>query len=501
MNSPLRFNAMDFGAYGDGVHHDGAAINAAIAACHAAGGGRVVLPAGTYLTGPIKLCSNLDLHVESGATVLFSRDFNEYPLVVTPYEGRQTVACCSPLWGEGLSNVSITGDGTFDGQGDAWRPIYRFHFSEAEWRAILPKSGVVDEHRGVWWPSQGAMSGEPLARHLRSLPSQPRISDYSKARDYLRPSLVKLVECDNVLFDGPTFQNSPSWNIHIAFCRDVTIRNISVFNPWYATNGDGLDIESSRNVNIHNCTLDVGDDAICLKSGKDAEGRSLNRPCENILITNCFVLRGHGGVVVGSEMSGGIYNVKVWDCVFEGTEVGVRFKTCRGRGGTVKDIDIRNLTMTNIKGAAISFNMFYSGSSWSKTGLLKTPDPLPEPVSEETPQFRNITISNVTCHGAALGVDVCGLPEMHIANIRLENMTIEAHRGIVLRQAKNVSLSNIEVSVEIQPALDSHNVTGLSVSDFNGYASSDSLPIPKKEKKLVLPPSSRMSVSNTVLHH
>ena len=496
MKTHLEFNVMEYGAHGDGVHHDGAAISAAIAACHAAGGGKVIVPSGTYLTGPIVLCNNLNLHIEAGATVLFSRDFKEYPLVITPYEGKQTVACRSPLWGEGLKNISITGGGTFDGQGDAWRPIYRFHFSESEWRSMLPDYGIVDERRGIWWPSEDAMKGEPVVKQLRKQSGSPHIEDYSVAHDYLRPSLVKLINCKNVLLDGPTFQNSPTWNIHIVFCRDVKVQNISVFNPWYAPNGDGIDIESCRNVEICDCFLDVGDDAICLKSGKGPEALRRAQPCENILIKGCTVLHGHGGVTVGSETSGGIHNVKVWDCVFRGTDVGVRFKTCRGRGGVVKDIDIRNLTMSNITGAAISFDMFYNGSSWHEDTHLNAPEPLHQPVSIETPEFHDITISDVSCRGAALAIEVHGLPEMPIKNIHLENLEIESRRGIVLRQAKNVALDKVTVSVGKLPSLDSHNVTGLVISDFNGHNPAEA----KKEEKLVLSTESFVSSAKAVLN-
>lgn len=465
MKNTHSFNVQDYGARADGKHHDGPAIAAAIAACNEAGGGQVLFPPGTYLTGPIRLCSNLELHLETGATVLFSRDFDEYPLVITHFEGRETVACRSPISGENLRHIAITGDGIFDGQGDAWRPVLKSLVTEEHWAKTIARGGIVDERRNYWFPTEAAMRGEPLVKRLRSKRERPNIEDYVPARDFLRPNLVKLVECTDVLLDGPTFQNSPCWNVHLLFCENVTVRNVTLLNPAWAVNGDGLDIESCRNVDIYDCFLDVGDDAICLKSGKDEEGRRRNRPCENITVRDCTVWHGHGGITVGSEMSGGVRNVKVWDCVFRGTEVGLRFKTVRGRGGVVEDIDIRNITMSEISGAAISFDMFYAGTAW---GDARRAEPEYEHIGETTPCFRRVTIAGVRCQGAHVAIEIRGLPEMPIEAIALEDMTMEAKIGVVLREAKDVTLRSVEVTVEQKPALDSHNVENLTLVDFKG---------------------------------
>ncbi len=465
MSPELTLNVLDFGAKADGIALDSPAINAALEKCENMGGGRVIVPAGTYLCGPIQLRSNVELHLEADALVLYSRQFDHFPLCITYYEGQKTVQCRSPLWGENLRKVSITGTGTFDGQGDAWRPVKKMKLSDDAWDNLLNSGGVIDKERNIWWPTSEAMQGETLVRRMRSSGVEPRLEDYAPARDYLRPNMVQITECQDVLLDGPTFQNSAAWNIHLLLCEDVEVRNIKVFNPWFAQNGDGLDIESCRNVNVHNCTLDVGDDAICLKSGKDAEGRRRGRPCENITITHCSVLHGHGGVVVGSEMSGGVRNVHVRDCDFRGTDVGLRFKTCRDRGGIVENIEIHDITMSQIGGAAISFDMYYGGTAWGEGGAIRA---VYEPINEGTPVFRNVSISNVVCDGAKVAIEMRGLPEMPIEGISINGMRVKSEWGVQMQDAINISLKNVQVEVNRMPALHVHSVQNLVLLNFDG---------------------------------
>lgn len=459
------FNVRKFGAAGDGCTMDSEAINTALEQCHRTGGGRVVVPAGTYLCGPIQLRSHVELHLETGACILFSKQFDDFPLCLAYYEGQRTVRCRSPLWGERLENVAITGAGTFDGRGEAWRPVKKFKLSETDWETLTQSGGVIDESRGIWWPTSGAMQGESRLNQLRQRSQEPELQDYIPVRDFLRPNLVQLVNCRNVRLDGPTFQNSPAWNVHLLLCEDVEVRNCTIINPWYATNGDGLDLESCRNVLVDNCTLDVGDDAICLKSGKDAEGRRRGRPCENIVVTNCRVLHGHGGVVVGSEMSGGVRNVRVEDCEFHGTDVGLRFKSCRGRGGVVENIEIRGVKMSAIPEAAISFDLYYSGTAW---GEADAPLAKWEPVTEATPQFRDILIENVSCDGARVAVEVRGLPEMPVKNVTITGMVARSQWGIQLQDARAITLHEVNVEVDHLPALSANNVENLRMIGFNG---------------------------------
>jgi polygalacturonase len=441
----------EFGGVADGKHKNTQAFARAIEACVAGGGGRVIVPPGTWLTGPIELKSNLELHLENGATVLFGRDYDDFPLTVTDYEGEQAVRCTSPIWGSDLVNVAITGDGTFDGQGEAWRPVKKKKVSEQEWKKLVASGGAVDDAAAIWYPTRQAMEGIAIADQLRRRGLPLRASDYAPARDALRPNMVKLTRCRNLTLDGPTFKNSAAWNVHLLLCENVSIRNVTVQNEWNAQNGDALDMDSCRNVTVTDSLFDAGDDAICIKSGKDEAGRRRGIPCENITITNCTVLRGHGGVTIGSEMSGGVRNVSVRNCLFRGTDIGLRFKTTRGRGGVVENIDIANVVMHDIRYDAISINMYY----WIAG------EPVPEPVSERTPAFRDFSIRNVVCHGASRALEIRGLPEMPVERITLENVRIQANRGAMLDDAKDITLSGVRLEVREGPAMQCRNVTGL----------------------------------------
>jgi polygalacturonase len=288
------------------------------------------------------------------------------------------------------------------------------------------------------------------------------LPEYAAARAYLRPVMVSLVECRRVLLDGPTFQNSPAWNIHPLLCEDLVIRRVSVLNPWYSQNGDGLDLDSCRRVIVHDCRFDVGDDASCIKSGKDEYGRRRGRPTEDVLVTDCIVYHGHGGFTVGSEMSGGVRNILVERCTFLGTDVGLRFKTTRGRGGVVERIWIRDVQMKDIPTDAIGFNMYYGGDAPTETeGQSGAPRPA-MPVNEGTPQFRDIVLTRILCRGAERAVMLEGLPEMPIRGIVLDDVRISARRGLATVDAQDVTLRRLVITPEVGPALavrDSRNVS------------------------------------------
>lgn len=460
-----KVNIIDYGAVGDGHTKNTDAFASAIQACAEAGGGRVVVPPGIWLTGPIKLQSNINLHVEKGAVILFSGQFDDYPLIQTNWEGLPRVRCISPIYGINLENIAITGDGIIDGSGDAWRPVKKFKMTERQWKVLLASGGTVNKKGTIWWPSEQALNGVKLIEAL-SKRDDVTLEDYAAAREFLRPVMIALVQCKNVLLDGPTFQNSPAWNIHPLMCEDVVIRNITVRNPWYSQNGDGLDIESCRNVVVYNCRFDVGDDAICLKSGKNEHGRLRGRPSENIAIADCIVYHGHGGFTIGSEMSGGIRNISIRNCMFLGTDVGIRFKSTRGRGGVVENIFIQDILMKDIPTDAIRFNMYYNYQA-----------PIPEDdnsnqadskkkhhvfqVSEETPIFRKIYLKNIICKGAARAVLLQGLPEMAIQHIELDNVMISSKTGLVCVDADQIKLTNVTIIPEDEPVFslyDSRNV-------------------------------------------
>src|SRR5690606_32382056 len=322
------------------------------------------------------------------------------------YEGKPSARNQSPISGRNLENIAITGKGTIDGNGDAWRMVGKGALTDREWNAKVASGGLVSDDGKTWFPSKKTKLAHEEKRSVL-LADGKGLSDFEDIKDYLRPNLLVLTNCKRVLLEGVTFQNSPAWNLHPLMCSDIAMRDLIIKNPDYAQNGDGIDVESCSNVLIENCVLDVGDDAICIKSGKDEEGRRRNMPTQRVIVRNNIVYAGHGGFVVGSEMSGGARDIFVEQCTFIGTDKGIRFKTTRGRGGIVEDIHIRDINMSNIVDEAIFFDMYY----WTKPPQANEVQVIP-PVTEETPQIRNVFIENVQCNGAKVGVFVRGLPEM-----------------------------------------------------------------------------------------
>ena len=448
-----------YGAVGDGQTKNTAAFDKAIQACSKAGGGHVVVPAGLWLTGPIHLQSHINLHLERGAVVLFSPLFEDYPLIKNTFEGLESVRCTSPLSGRDLDTVAVTGDGIFDGSGQAWRPVKKSKLTEGQWKDLTASGGAVEPSGNIWWPSEEAMNGQKTVARLKREGAD--VAEYAAARQFLRPVLVSLVNCKNVLLDGPTFQNSTGWNIHPLLCENMMIRNLIVRNPWYSQNGDGLDLESCRNVLLQNCRFDVGDDAMCMKSGRDEYGRRRGRPTENVVIRDCTVYHGHGGFVVGSEMSGGVRNISVRNCDFLGTDVGVRFKSTRGRGGVVENIYIQDIYMTDIATDAIRFNLFYEIKSSGPEQSLTLPA---EPVSEETPRFQNIHLENIVCSGAEKAMYLQGLPEMPVRGIELENAVLSADEGVTCIEGDQITMKNVKIIKKKGLALGFYNSRNITLS-------------------------------------
>ena len=443
------------GGVGDGMTLNTDAFAKAIDALAKKGGGVLIVPQGVWFTGPIVLQSNINLHLEKGALILFTPDFEAYPLVETSFEGLKTRRCQSPISGKGLENIAITGEGAINGSGEAWRPLKRGKVTENHWKKVI-KSGGVLKNPNYWFPTEKSMRGEMLSEPNLNVPRKELTdAEWEDIKDFMRPVMVSLIECRNVLLQGVLFENSPSWNIHPLMCENIIVDGVFIRNPGYAQNGDGLDLESCKNTIIVNTTMDVGDDAICLKSGKDADGRERNRPTENVLVDNCIVFQGHGGFVVGSEMSGGVKNVSVKNCKFIGTDVGLRFKSCRGRGGVVENIYIENISMVNIITDSFLFDLYYGGKSASESladdDEQKVEVAIP-PVTEETPAFRNIYVKNLVSRNARRAMFFNGLPEMNITNINVENAWITATYGAELSEADGVNFKNVNiVAVEGEP--------------------------------------------------
>jgi len=438
----------DFGGVGDGITLNTEAFAKAIDALSKKGGGKLVVPQGVWHTGPIVLKSNIELHLKSGAVILFAADESLYPIIETSFEGLDTRRLQSPIYAKGATNIAITGNGVIDGNGQYWRPVKKGKVTASHWKSLLAIPGSQELKKDYWVPSAGYAKGEQGAN--MNVPNAQTEEEWNAIKRFLRPVMISLVQCKNVMLKGLIFQNSPAWNLHPLMCENVIIDKVLVRNPSYAQNGDALDLESCKNALIINSRFDAGDDGICIKSGKDADGRRRGIPCENVVVDGCTVFAGHGGFVVGSEMSGGVKNIMVENCQFLGTDVGLRFKSTRGRGGIVENIYINKVSMTDIKTDAITFNMYYGGKSVAE--MLAdgdNPDNTTKmPVTEETPIFRNIHIADCVCNGAGRAMEFNGLPEMPIDGITLQNLTILAKKDAVFTNCVNIQKKNVNIAIQ-----------------------------------------------------
>lgn len=426
---PYSVSITDFDGKGDGITDNTASFAKAFAHLRQHGGGHLNVPAGIWLTGPISLESHVDLHLEEGCMLYFSDNINDYPLFKWDVIGNSAYECVSPISAFDKHDISITGTGSIDGRGQAWRPVKKAKLTDGEWKKLC-EGGVLAQDGKTWYPSEAVrdFSNERLG-------SIPHDSDslWEAARPALRPVMVLPVRCQRVLLEGVTFSNSPRWNIRPLLCRDLVVRDITVRNPYYAQNGDGIDIESCTNVHVTGCTFDVGDDAICLKSGRDEEGRRRGVPTSNVLIENCKVYHGHGGFVIGSEMSGGVHGITVRNCTFAGTDTGIKFKSTRGRGGSVHDVRIDSITMTDIVSDAITIDFYY--------GIKGAPGHAE--VSESTPVLDSITMNGVLCSGARRAIWINGLPEKPAKNIIVSNSTFTSDNGAEIRNVCGITLDNV----------------------------------------------------------
>jgi len=467
------FNVVNYGAIADGLTLNSTAINKAINECAAKGGGVVLIPRGSYVTGPVIMKSSINLHLAEGALVIFSPDFNQYPLVVSSFEGVDAARCQSPVVAENLENIAITGPGIMNGNGYYWRPLKKDKMSESEWKNHQKKyGGVLTADKKMWYSSEKALKGS-LTNNIGKLTEGKTLKDFEDVKDYLRPNMIRIYNCKNILIEDVTFENSPAWTTHLMMSEHITLKNLKVKNPWFGTNTDALDLESCKNALVEGCNFDTGDDGICIKSGRDADGRKRGMPTQDIIVNNCIVYHSHGGFVVGSEMSGGAKNLFVSNCTFIGSDIGLRFKTTRGRGGTVENVYVNNVNMKDIPAEAILFDMYYMAKDPVVLAGEKREPPKVEfkAVDETTPQFRNFYFRNITCDGAAKGIFVRGIPEMHVQNILIENAVLQADEGIDIQEASNITLNNITmVSKNTNPVAyilnsDSITIRGLKYRD------------------------------------
>jgi polygalacturonase len=458
-----RVSIVDYGAVSDGHTLNTDAFAKAIEACVSAGGGTIVVPPGTWLTGPIKLESNINLHVERGALVEFSKRFEDYPLIAG-YDGKsKKYVLTPPLFAFGATNIAITGEGIFDGSGGAWRPVKKEKQTSRQWKELLASGGAVSPDGKIWWPSKEALDAEQYLKELEKSKKGHTAEDYAKARQYLRPDMVRLVRCNGILLDGPTFRNSPRFHVYPVQSENIIVRNVKIQTDWFAQNGDGLDFGSCRKVLVYNTTVDAGDDAICLKPGKIAAGQKLGPACENIVIADCIVYHGHGGFVIGSESRGGVNNVSVRNCTFIGTDVGLRFKSLREKGGLVQNVYIDGVQMKNIVNEAILFDMYYGEGNPEEQATEGVDNKRIEPVAELTPQFRDISIKNIVCNGANRAVLINGLPEMPVRAIQIVDVSILSKKGILCIDADSILFRNVSIRPESGPVVSLNQSRNISL--------------------------------------
>lgn len=461
-----KVNLLDFGGNPDGITLNTEAFEKAMATLSEKGGGTLIVPKGVWFTGPIVFRSNINLHLEKSALILFSPDFDLYPLVETSFEGLETKRCQSPISGKGLENIAITGEGSINGSGEAWRPLKKGKVNENHWKKVVASGGVVKDN--IWYPSAGSLKGQELSS-MNTPDSDMADEQWQEVKDFLRPVMVSFVECKNIFLNGVLFENSPAWNIHPLMCENVILDGVFIRNPGYSQNGDGIDLESCLNSIIVNSLFDVGDDGICIKSGKDEDGRKRGIPTENVIVDNCKVFQGHGGFVVGSEMSGGVKNVSVKNCQFLGTDVGLRFKSNRDRGGVVENIYISDIYMFNIATESFLFDLYYGGKSASESledGDITPVDEIMFPVNEKTPSFKNIYVKNIVSRNARRAMYFNGLPEMNIENINVENAFITAEYGAELSESTDIDFKNVTIIPQKGPAYLFNNVKNFKGDDL-----------------------------------
>ncbi len=397
-------NIKEVGGVGDGVTLNTEAFSKGISKLNKMGGGRLVVPQGVWLTGPISLKDNIELHLDKNAIIYFSPDKRLY--VVEGSKSSRVEPC---IKASKRKNVAITGSGIIDGNGAQWRPVKRNKVSDAEWSAFKQMGGVERQNGTLWYPWQ-----------LKS--GYPDIKDSPEEQEKMRNDLVRFTDCENVLFEGVTFQNAPKFHVHPCYCKNVIVDGITVRCPWNAQNGDAIDFSDVNVGLIVNSTVDAGDDGLCMKSGSYKENAKANG-CEDILIQDNTVFHAHGGFVLGSETISGMRRMVVRNCRFSGTDTGLRFKSGLSRGGKTEQLFVSDIVMTDIKNEAIVFQCDYvdrpAGSDPNKVPVFT------EEQKKKAPYFQDIHISNVVCHGASTGISASGILGLdNVRDIEISNSTI-----------------------------------------------------------------------------
>lgn len=428
------FIVTDYGAGTDSTVLSTAAINKAIEVCHEEGGGRVIIPKGTFLTGAIHLKSNVNLHLEDDAKLLFSRNPEDYkPLVKTRWEGMECMNYSPLIYAYGVENIAITGKGILDGNANneywwPWKAKKEYGWTE----------GMDNQLAAVKKLTQQVKDGVPVEERV--------YGDGS----FLRPPFIQPYNSTNILIADVTIINAPFWNINPVLCENVTVREVSVVT--HGPNNDGCNPESSKNVLIANCYFDTGDDCIAIKSGRNEDGRNIARPAENHIIENCEMKDGHGGIVIGSEISGGAKNIFAQNLKMDSPELDriLRIKTSSLRGGIIEDIYVRNIEVGTYKEAAVLVDMYY------------------ENPGDFMPTVRNITVENLNVkEGGKFGVLINAYEESPAENLRIINSTIEGvDVPIQANYTKGMTFDNVTINGKL---VSEEDVQSSSEADFETF--------------------------------
>ena len=416
----------DCGAVGDGVTLCTAAFEKAVSRLTKLGGGRVLVPEGVWLMGPIMLKDNIELHLQQGAMICFSPDKRLY---IDKNAGAKRVYPC--IRASKRKNIAITGQGIIDGGGQQWRPVKRGKMSDVEWKQYLNMGGQVTDDGQLWYPWQ-----------MKN--GYPDIADNPKDQESMRNDLIRLTDCENVLVEGVTIQNSPRFHLHPCYCTNVIIDGVSVRSEWNVQNGDGIDLSDCHQALIVRSTVSVGDDGICMKSGMPSTNHKI-AGCEDIVVEGNTVFHAHGGFVLGSETASGMRRIVVRHNRFSGTDVGLRFKSSLDRGGKTEQLFISDIQMNDIAGEAISFQCDYVNRH---AGDDRKEPQYTEEQRRWAPNFQDIHISRVVCRGAKTGIKAAGIRGMQcVHDIDISDCTIVYHQvgQDIDPQTAQLSLDNVRL--------------------------------------------------------
>lgn len=415
-------NIVDFGAKEGGVEKNTLAFEKAIASCTRRGGGSVIVPAGKWLTGPIHFKNNINLHLDKDAEILFSTDLNDYlPVVLSRFEGVDYYNYSPPLYALNCRNIAITGEGTLNGMS-----------------------------QDSWWKLQNPISPQNIESARNNItPLNKRI--FGTEETGMKPPFIQFVNCKNILLEGFTLINSPMWAIDPVYSSDIIVRNVTVNIEGGGHNNDGIDIDSSRNVLIENSFFNTGDDAIVIKSGSGKDGMQVNKPSENIVIRNTRVLNGHAGVAIGSEISGGVRNVFVYNNNFEKSQYGFRIKTTLVDGGFVENIWVRNIKMKDIIFNAIEIANDYREDTTNEEHF--------------PPTIKNINVENINCNQARGALSLRGSTEVNPTSLSFKNLNISSKDAINLSNASDIELSDITIDSKHESNIT--NIKGIAITRYN----------------------------------